>query len=192
MEISKTLYVPERADWRAWLERHHKTETEVWLIYYKKHTGRPTIPYDCAVEEALCFGWIDSTVKRIDDEKYAQRFTPRKDNKNWSDPNKKRVRKLMKEGKMTKAGLAKISDEVLSQLESSSAQKKREALVIPAYFKEALIANEHAWANFNNLAASYRSDYVHWVTSCKKEETRDRRLKEAVELLALNKKLGMK
>jgi uncharacterized protein YdeI (YjbR/CyaY-like superfamily) len=192
MEISKTLYVTNRTDWRTWLERRHGTETEVWLIYYKKHTGRPTIPYDDAVEEALCFGWIDSTVKRIDDEKYAQRFTPRKDNSNWSDPNKKRIRKLIREGKMTEAGLAKISEEVLSQQESKSAQESGKELVIPAYFKEALIANEHAWANFNNLAASYRRDYVRWVAAGKKEETRNRRLKEAVDLLALNKKLGMK
>jgi uncharacterized protein YdeI (YjbR/CyaY-like superfamily) len=192
MEISRKLYVTNRADWRAWLERHHETKTEVWLICYKKHTGRPTIPYDDAVEEALCFGWIDSTVKRIDDEKYAQRFTPRKDNNNWSDSNKKRIRKLIQEGKMTKAGLAKISEEALRERESSSPQEKRKRLVLPAYFKEALIANEHAWANFNNLAPSYRSDYVKWVTEGKKEETRAKRLKEAVELLALNKKLGMK
>ena len=192
MEISRKLYVANRADWRAWLERHHETHTEIWLIYYKKHTGRPTIPYDDAVEEALCFGWIDSTVKRIDDEKYAQRFTPRKDSSNWSALNKKRIRKLIQEGKMTKAGLAKISEEVLSERESNSPKVRRRDVTLPSFFKEALIANEHAWANFNSLAPSYRSDYIKWVSMAKKEATRDRRLKEAIELLALNKKLGLK
>ena len=192
MEISKKLYVTNRADWRAWLDANHETKTEIWLIYYKKHTGRPTIAYDDAVEEALCFGWIDSIVKRIDEEKYAQRFTPRKDNSNWSSSNKKRIRKLIQEGKMTRAGLAKISEEVLSEEESISPKKRNKKVALPSYFKEALIANEHAWANFNNLAPSYRSNYVRWVIAGKKETTRDRRLKEVIELLALNKKLGLK
>ena len=89
MRLTKELYVTNREDWRAWLEQNHATEKEVWLLYYKKHTGKPTIPYDDAVEEALCFGWIDSTVKRIDDEKYTQKFTPRNDRSVWSESNKK-------------------------------------------------------------------------------------------------------
>src|SRR5256885_14789235 len=108
MKISKTLYVTSRDDWRAWLEKNHETEKEVWLIYYKKHTNRPRIPYDDAVEEALCFGWIDSIVQKIDDERYAQKFTPRKSSSKWSESNKRRVRKLLQEGRMTQAGLAKI------------------------------------------------------------------------------------
>src|SRR5438128_11402884 len=108
MESRKTLYVASRAEWRAWLAKHHQSETEVWLIYYKKPSGRPRIPYDDAVEEALCFGWIDSIVKRIDDAKFAQKFTPRKDWTKWSELNKRRVRKLIREGNMTEAGLAKI------------------------------------------------------------------------------------
>ena len=110
MEITKTLYITNRVDWRAWLERNNDTEKEVWLIYYKKHTGKPRIPYDDAVEEALCFGWIDSTVKRVDDEKFAQKFTPRKNKSNWSDLNKKRAKKMIREGRMTKAGLTKIEE----------------------------------------------------------------------------------
>lgn len=109
MKMNKTLYVTNRDDWRAWLNKNHKTEKEVWLIYYKNHTGKPTIPYDVAVEEALCFGWIDSIVKRIDDERYMQKFTPRKTNSNWSELNKKRVKKMIKEGRMTEAGMAKIN-----------------------------------------------------------------------------------
>src|SRR5687768_2659801 len=92
MPVGKTLCVANRDDWRAWLADHHETETAVWLIYYKKHTGRPRIPYDDAVEEALCFGWIDSTVRRIDDAKFAQQFTPRRDINNWSALNRRRMR----------------------------------------------------------------------------------------------------
>ena len=100
------LYVTTRDEWRAWLAEHHDTEREVWLVSYKKHTGRPQIPYDDAVEEALCFGWIDSLVKTIDDERFAQKFSPRKGKSNWSESNKRRVRKLVREGRMTEAGLA--------------------------------------------------------------------------------------
>src|SRR5919198_457561 len=108
MEIRKTLYVTSREEWRAWLTKHYESETEVWLIFYKKHTGRPRISYDHAVEEALCFGWIDSIVKRMDDEAFAQKFTPRRDSSRWSALNKRRVRTLMREGRMTEAGLAKV------------------------------------------------------------------------------------
>ena len=108
MRSTKELYVMNREDWRAWLEQNHATEKEVWLLYYKKHTGKPTIPYDDAVEEALCFGWIDSLVKRIDDEKYTQKFTPRKNRSVWSESNKKRAKRTIKLGRMTGAGLHKI------------------------------------------------------------------------------------
>src|SRR5262249_22114913 len=108
MEIRKTLYVTSREEWRAWLTKHYQSETEVWLIYYKKHTGQPRISYDHAVEEALCFGWVDSIVKTIDDEKFAQKFTPRRDWTKWSGLNQRRLRKLIREGRMTEAGLAKI------------------------------------------------------------------------------------
>lgn len=109
MEIPKTLHASNRDAWRAWLDRHHETEQEIWLVFYKKHTGKPGVSYEDAVEEALCFGWIDSIVRRIDDERYAQKFGPRKANSKWSESNKRRVRKMMEEGKMTAAGLAKIS-----------------------------------------------------------------------------------
>src|SRR5512132_3621352 len=108
MDMRKTLYVTDREKWRAWLAKHHRSETEIWLVYYKKQSGRPRIPYDHAVEEAICFGWIDSIVKRLDDERFAQKFTPRRDSTRWSALNKRRLRKLIREGRMTEAGLAKI------------------------------------------------------------------------------------
>lgn len=108
MKTTKKLYVKSRDEWRSWLQNNHAAEKEIWLIYYKKHTGKPRIPYDDAVEEALCFGWIDSIVKRIDDEKYIQKYTPRKDKSIWSELNKKRTEKMIKQGRMTEAGLIKI------------------------------------------------------------------------------------
>jgi uncharacterized protein YdeI (YjbR/CyaY-like superfamily) len=253
MKIGKTLYVTNRDEWRAWLTTHHQSEIDVWLIFYKKHTGRPRISYDHAVEEALCFGWIDSIVKTIDDEAFAQRFTPRRDGSRWSALNKRRVQKLMREGRMTEAGLTKVDSatrsekprvkssgedtdipRVVKQALMTNAKawknfrsltpsrraayvrlitdaKKEETRVrrvqevisrleqntgnpddIPRFVKRALKANAKAWENFQNLAPSYRRHYVGWIMHAKQEETRERRLREAVVLLEQNKKLGLK
>src|SRR5438132_2417258 len=148
MGISKTLYVTTSAEWRAWLAKHYESETEVWLIYYKKHTGQPRIPYEHAVEEALCFGWIDSLVKRIDDEKFAQKFTPRRDFTRWSVLNLRRMRKLMREGRMTETGLAKIEATLLKQ--EPPAKPSKGQLVIPRFVKQALMANRKAWQCFQS------------------------------------------
>ncbi len=190
MRPRKFLYVTKRDDWRAWLQKHQARETEIWLVYYKKHTGRIRIPYEDAVEEALCFGWIDSIVKRIDDERFAQKFTPRRNTAKWSALNKRRVRKLIKEGRMTESGLAKI-DLQTSYEEPPTGPRKRK-LQTPAFMKEAMTAHPRAWENFTNLAPSYRRNYIGWILAAKKEETRARRLKEVVELLKQNKKLGLK
>jgi uncharacterized protein YdeI (YjbR/CyaY-like superfamily) len=185
MEIRKTLYVTSREEWRAWLTEHYQSETEVWLVYYKKHTGRPRISYDEAVEEALCFGWIDSIGKRIDDERFAQKFTPRRDCTNWSVLNKRRMRKLIREGRMTEAGLAKIDLATLG--EEAQAKQSKGDLDIPRFVKQALMANAKAWENFRNLTPSRRRAYVQLITDAKKEETRERRLREAVSLLEQSK-----
>ena len=103
MNITKTLYVTNRDDWRAWLAKNHDKKKEIWLTYYKKETGKMRIPQADAVEEALCYGWIDSTVKKIDNEQFIQRFTPRNPKSAWSDINRTRVKKLIKEGQMTDA-----------------------------------------------------------------------------------------
>ena len=190
MGTSKTLYVTTRDEWRAWLAKHYESETEVWLIYYKKHTGQPRISYDHAVEEALCFGWVDSIVKRIDDEKFAQKFTTRRDCTKWSAINIRRVRKLIREGRMTEAGRAKIDLVILG--EKSQAKQGKGDLDIPRVFKKALRASAKAWKNFRNLAPSYRRHYIGWIMHAAKEETRERRLREAVALPEQDKKLGLK
>src|SRR5438876_2476731 len=149
METRKTLYVTSREEWRAWLTKHYQAETEVWLIYYKKHTGQPRISYDQAVEEALCFGWIDSIVKRMDDDKFAQKFTPRRDSTKWSALNKRRLRKLIREGRMTEAGLAKIA--IATLREERLAMKSKDDSDIPRFVKQALMANAKAWDSFRKL-----------------------------------------
>src|SRR5437660_4538455 len=146
MEMRKTLYVTNREERRAWLTKHHQSETEVWLIYYKKQSGRPRIPYDHAVEEALCFGWVDSIVKKLDDDKFAQKFTPRRDSTKWSALNKRRLRKLIREGRMTERGLAKIDPVILG--EEPPAKQSKGDLDIPRFVKQALMANAKAWENF--------------------------------------------
>src|SRR5438876_4730346 len=109
MEIGTTLYVKHRRQWRAWLASHHKTAPEIWLIYYKKHSGRPRIPYSDAVEEALCYGWIDSITKPVDEDRWAQRFSPRRPSSRLSEMNRERVRRLIAARRMAKAGLARIA-----------------------------------------------------------------------------------
>ncbi len=256
MKLSKTLYVTNRKEWRAWLKKHHDAEREVWLIYYKRESGRQRIPYDDAVEEALCFGWIDSTVERIDNEKYAQHFTPRRAGSVWSELNKWRVRKLLREGRMTKAGMAKISFSLEKAQSSSEARSAREDAMNPAReataqsaspahpphcgrlqparedgrhpargnatrpvhddrewlaqgdlarprpvrrelelsenMRQALMKNRKAWEFLNTLAPSYRRQYIWWLESAKRNETRRTRLKEAIALLSRKQKLGMK
>lgn len=191
MKVTEKLHVTNRDDWRAWLRKNHSTKKEIWLIYYKRRTGKPRILYDDAVEEALCFGWIDSLVKKIDDEKFAQKFTPRKGKSKWSEANKKRSRKMIKEGKMTKGGLAKIR-EAKSNGEWFKTVPIKKGLVIPAYVKKAFATNEKALDTFNNLANGYKRQIVGWITSAKREKTRKRRLTEVIQLLEQNKKLGMK
>ena len=190
MKLADELYVTNRDDWREWLRKNYATKKEVWLIYYKKHTGKPSISYDDSVEDALCFGWIDNLIKRIDDEKFVRKFTARKAKSKWSEANKKRARKMIKEGKMTEVGLAKIREAKKTGEWFKTAPAKKE-LVIPPYMKEALAKNKKALENFNDLAKSYKRQYVGWISSAKREETRRRRLAEAISLLEKNEKLGM-
>ena len=185
MEITETLYVTNRHDWRKWLEKNYDKTKEIWLIYYKKHTGKPTIPYDDAVEEALCFGWIDSTLKHIDNEKHAQRYSPRNLNSVWSPYNIDRVKKMIEEGKMTKVGLEKFEYGMKNNKQVPTTKNK---LVVPRDFKIALKDEPQADKNFSNLAKSYKIMYVHWIITAKKEETRKRRIAKAVRLLKDNKK----
>ncbi len=186
MKLGATLYVADRKSWRAWLAKRHKSETEIWLVYYKKHTGKPSIPYNDAVEEAICFGWIDGQVKKIDDERYAQRFSPRKVKSSWSEINIQRAKKMIEQGNMTEWG-REIYEE---GMKTNRIVPSSRNFSIPADLKTALIKNKKAWGNFQNLSPSAKLAHVYWVTTAKREETRQKRIDKTVELMAQNKKLG--
>ncbi len=191
MRKTEELHFARRSDWRSWLEKNHETTKDAWLIFYKKHTGKPNITYDEAVEEAICFGWIDSIIKRIDDQKFARKFTPRKPTSSWAESNKKRVQKMIMQGRMTKAGLELIN-QAKQHGQWSQNSLLRKQISFPEYIEQALRSNEKALINFNKLAPSYRRQYVGWVNSAKKEETRRKRLAEVIGKLERNEKLGMK
>ena len=178
-----------RIEWRAWLEKNHATETEVWLVYYKKHTGKLSVSYLDSVREALCFGWIDGIKKRVDDERYMHRFTPRKLNSKWSSSNIALAKELIESGAMTEAGLAAFRKR--KTYDETFLQAKQQASLAPEY-EQALKENEKVWVNFNKLAPSYRKNYVAWLQAAKKPETRQTRLQELIRVLEQDKKLGMK
>jgi uncharacterized protein YdeI (YjbR/CyaY-like superfamily) len=181
------LFFEDRESWRGWLEHNHSAVDVVWLVFFKKHTGRPSISYDAAVEEALCFGWIDSLVKRLDDDRYARKFTPRTNPRKWSASNLKRFNRLVAARKMTDAGLAVFDPDEEPEQPSSSATNEP-----PQFFVDALAKNSAAKSFFDRLAPSHRRQYVGWVCSAKREDTRKRRMKEVITLLSQGQRLGMK
>jgi uncharacterized protein YdeI (YjbR/CyaY-like superfamily) len=188
----KMLCLTDRDAWRAWLAENHDRESEVWLVHSKVRTGKPRIAYEDAVEEALCFGWIDSIVRRLDDESYAQKFTPRKARSMWSESNRRRVAKLIREGRMTRAGMATLPTPANATHETGAEAARRGEPSLSAGLLRELRANRRAWAFFRGLAPSYRRNYIRWVMSAKRDETRLRRLREAIDLLAQGRKLGLK
>jgi len=187
MKITETLYIADRRDWRAWLRKNHKSKKEIWLIYYKKNSGKPRIPYEDAVEEALCYGWIDTNVQRIDDDRYAQKFTPRRKGSKWSESNIRRMEKLIEAGKMTKAGLEFYGESAKKRV----VKKPVIDMKIPPDLRKALTAKVKALANFNNFAASYRRNYLLWIAAAKRPETRSARIEKVAKWAAENQKPGM-
>jgi uncharacterized protein YdeI (YjbR/CyaY-like superfamily) len=191
MKITSMITPRNRAEWRLWLVKNHRTVSEIWIGFYKKHTGKSCVSYVEAVEEGLCFGWIDGIVQRYDDERYVQRFTPRRKGSKWSDLNLKRVRQLTAAGLMTDAGLEAVAKGMTS---AGQTEKKpvSNRIVVPAYLKEALAMNKRAQANFVTLPPGYKRTAIKWITAAKKIETRDRRVSEFVRLTAANQRIGLK
>ncbi len=187
----KQVYVKSRREWREWLKKNHDGSSGVWLVFYKRHTGKPTLGYDDAVEEALCFGWIDSIIKKIDEDKYARKLTPRKADSRWSKLNKERVAKLIERGLMTEAGIVKIAEARASGLWSQP-ERLPPSLEIPGDVKTALAKNVKAGHFFDQLAPSYRKQFIGWISAAKRPETRGRRLRESIALMEQGEKLGMK
>jgi uncharacterized protein YdeI (YjbR/CyaY-like superfamily) len=173
-----------RAEWRRWLEQHHERDRGVWLISYKKAAGKPRFDYEEAVEEALCFGWIDSKGNKLDDERSMLWFAPRKPGTGWSKLNKSRIEKLMADGLMMPAGLAKV--EAARQDGSWNALDSVEALEVPPDLKKAFAGDKTAKQYFDAFPRSVKRAILEWISSAKKPETRAMRIEETVTLAAKN------
>ena len=179
MEISQTLYVTHQKDWRNWLKKNYKTEKEIWLVYPKKETGKPRIEYNDAVEEALCFGWIDSIVKTLDEESSVQRFSPRKPKAKYSQANIERLRYLVARKKVIKE-VAETLGNILN-----------EEFNIPPDILKAIKANKQAWKNFQKFSDSYKRIRVAFIDGARKRpEEFHKRLRYFIEMTGKNKIFG--
>jgi uncharacterized protein YdeI (YjbR/CyaY-like superfamily) len=181
MEVGKTLRVTDRKRWRAWLEKHHDSEPEIWLVYPNKASGEKRLPYNDAVEEALCFGWIDSILKPVDSVHRAQRFTPRRKGSRLSAMNLERVRRLHAAGKMTPAGLAVIDPGVLD-----------EPFEVPPDIREALKADPETWRNFEAFPESYKRIRIGWIDLARvRPDVFETRLRYFLKMTKAGKRYGM-
>ena len=190
MNQVETIYFKDRTEWRRWLEQNSDHVQEVWLVHYKKHSDQISISHDKAVEEALCFGWIDGKLKSIDKEKYILRYSPRKANSVWSKINKDKAEILIAQGRMTHSGLAKIEDAKKSGIWDTAYTNKLKDK-IPTDLEKALKMDSKAFTNFQKFANTYRNMYIGWVTGAKTDVTRKRRIIEVVKRAVLNKKPGI-
>ena len=179
MAAMNTLYVAERTKWRSWLRENHKTAKEIWLVYYKKQSGKPRISYNDAVEEALCFGWIDSNVRTIDEERFAQRFSPRNPKSAYSPANRERLRKLIAAGKVAKSVLATLPDQPAARFR------------VPKDILEAIKANKEAWTNYRRLSAAYKRIRIGFIEGARNRPAEfQKRLKYFIRMTAKNKQFG--
>ncbi|MBA2502296.1 MAG: YdeI/OmpD-associated family protein [Pyrinomonadaceae bacterium] len=176
----------DRADWRKWLEKNHEKSLGVWFVYYKKASGKPRVSYDDAVEEALCFGWIDSLPRKFDESRSMLLFTPRKPKSVWSKLNKGRVEKLIKQGLVADAGLRKI--EAAKQDGSWNKLDEVEELKIPADLSKAFEGNKIAEERFNRFSNSVKKGILGWIASAKRPETRAKRIEKTIAMAAKNRR----
>ncbi|MEP1035024.1 YdeI/OmpD-associated family protein [Ekhidna sp.] len=176
------------SDFRKWLNENYSNEKELWVGYYKKATGKASITWPESVDQALCFGWIDGIRKKIDEEAYQVRFTPRKANSHWSHVNIKRIVELKKDGLITEAGLKAYRRKKPENTGRASFEQKD--VKLSSKYESKLKANKEAWSFFNGkLAPTYRKQSIWWVMSAKREETRERRLKTLIECSTQGKKI---
>jgi len=192
MDITETLYITDRHEWRSWLAKNHRSAKEIWLIYYNKKSGKPRIPYNDAVEEALCYGWIDSIVKKYDVERAAQRFSPRRKNSKLSEMNKERIRQLIQAKKMTPAGLESIRH----HLKANSSDVKDDLFIrefiLPDDIAAALKSEKTAWTNFRKFPEHYRRIRIGWIDGARERpEEFEKRLRYFIRMTAKNKMFGM-
>lgn len=177
------------ADFRAWLEKNHARKTELYVGYYKKASGKTGITWQQSVDEALCFGWIDGVRRTVDEQRYTNRFTPRRRGSTWSAVNIARAKELIAEGRMTPAGLAAFEARTGDRISTYSYEQRKNPVLDPAY-ERALRKNKKAWTFFENSPPSYRKGVIHWVMSAKREETRARRLATLIEDSAAGRRIA--
>jgi len=178
----------DREAWRSWLEENHDSSDGVWLAYYKKNSGKTSVQYEEAVEEAICFGWIDSQVHTIDDERYMQRYTPRQKSSAWSESNKDRVIKMVEQGRMTEYGMAAVL--VAQKGGHWDELAPVDNLEVPPELEAALAANTEAAELFSRLSPSHKKQFLYWIHSAKTDETRKKRTKKTVKMLVQGKTPG--
>jgi uncharacterized protein YdeI (YjbR/CyaY-like superfamily) len=180
MKITKSLTPSSLADWRNWLAKNHDREQEVWLVYFKPASNRTNLDYESSVEEALCFGWIDSIIQTIDEEKYARKFNPRRLDSKWSETNKRRLLKVIREGRMTEAGMAKVTFDI-NEVDPGKPRPKRSPVKMPDKMEQALKSRPGLWEAFRKISPSFQRTYTLWLSDAKKPETFARRFKMLVE-----------
>jgi len=177
---AKPLVFETKDEWRAWLEENHTKQKQAWLIIRKKASTESGLQLGEAVEEALCFGWIDSTLRSMDDKRYALRFSPRQGNSIWSEHNKRRTQKLIRAGRMTGAGLRKIA-EARKNGQWEAATRREKVDVIPSELEKQLRRHKGALAAYRALPASRKKQFIHWLTTAKRDTTKSRRAQIIVE-----------
>ena len=176
------FYAPDRETWRNWLIENHQTAKGVWLVYYNKQSGYPRVAYDAAVEEALCFGWIDSVIKTLDADRAVQLFSPRKPKSNWSRLNKQRVDALLEADSMTEAGLKMVN--LAKQTGTWDALNEVENLSVPPDLQAELGKNAEAQRNWNGFSRSARRGILEWILNAKRPETRQARVEKTANMAA--------
>ncbi len=174
-----------RAAWRSWLSENHGKKKEVWLVYAKKQSGTNSVSYEEAVEEAICFGWIDGQVRTVDAGRYMQRFSPRRPKSRWSETNIARAKKMIAAGLMTASGRGVFED----AMRQDRTVPSRQSYSIPAELETALASSPVALNNFQNMAPTHRLMYAAWVSSAKRPETRLKRAEKSIAFLEENKRL---
>lgn len=185
-KTAPVLEVFSREEWRKWLAANHDLEKELWLVFRKGPAANPAFTYKDALEEALCFGWIDSLVRRLDDLRYARKFTPRNPGSRWSTINRRLYEDLKSRGLLAAPGRERAPT-------GRSGDAPRPSLSrLPSYIERQLKVRPRVWERFQKLAPSHRRAYIGWIDSAKKDETKQRRLRETIRLLAKGKRLGLK
>ncbi|MHB8793267.1 MAG: YdeI/OmpD-associated family protein [Thermoleophilia bacterium] len=182
---NEPMMFPDREAWRAWLEENHDKSDGIWMAYYKKDSGKVSLQYEEAVEEAICFGWIDSQVNAIDDERYMQRYTPRKKSSVWSESNKERVIKMVEQGRMTEYGMAAVL--VAQKGGHWDDLKPVDNLEVPPELETAFAANPEAAGKYESLSPSNQKQFLYWIHSAKTDETRKKRVKRTMKMLIQGK-----